>query len=214
MPKLVDLTGTRIGWLRVINRNTDNPSGPVMWNCVCDCGTELVRAAKWIRGPGVASCGCYNIALSTERFSKHGLARSVEYRIWQGMKSRCYSPSNAAYYKYGARGIGVCERWMNVENFISDMGPRPSPKHSLDRIDGTKDYSPENCRWATPEQQQRNIKTNVFLEYDGKSMIAADWAKIVGIDAKTIQSRIQKLGWTAEEALTLPLNFHHKHKRP
>jgi hypothetical protein len=102
---------------------------------------------------------------------------------------------------------------MVFENFLSDMGERPSPKHTLDRIDGAKGYAPDNCRWATPVQQQRNLKNNVLLTYQGKSMIAADWAKVVGIDEKTIQSRITKLGWTAEEALTLPLHFHHKHKK-
>lgn len=107
----------------------------------------------------------------------------------------------------------MCDRWMTFENFYADMGPKPSPKHSLDRIDGKKDYSPDNCRWALPKEQQRNIKTNVFLEHDGKSLIAADWAEIVGLDAKTIQSRVGKLGWTVAEALTLPLHFHHKHKR-
>jgi hypothetical protein len=129
------------------------------------------------------------------------------------MRARCTRPSSAAYYKYGARGITVCERWQSFENFYSDMGLKPSPRHTLDRIDGTKNYSPENCRWATPKEQQRNIKNNVILEHDGKALIAADWAKIVGLDAKTIQARIYKLGWTVEEALTLPRHFHHKHNR-
>lgn len=129
------------------------------------------------------------------------------------MRARCYKPSSAAYYKYGARGIMVCDRWQSFENFYADMGPKPSPLHTIDRIDGTKDYTPENCRWATPKEQQRNIRSNVVLHHNGRSMIAADWSKVTGLDAKTIQSRISKLGWTVEEALTLPKNFHHKHKR-
>ena len=129
------------------------------------------------------------------------------------MRARCDNPTNALYYKYGARGIQVCERWETFENFYADMGPRPSPKHTIDRIDGEGNYTPENCRWATSKEQQRNLKNNVFLEYNGKSMIAADWAKIVGINAKTIHCRVQRLGWSAEEALTLPLHFTHKHKK-
>jgi hypothetical protein len=101
---------------------------------------------------------------------------SAEYRTWVGMKARCYKPSSAAYYKYGARGITVCERWQTFENFLADMGPKPTPKHTLDRIDGSKGYSPDNCRWASHTEQQRNLKNNVYLEYNGKSMIAADWA--------------------------------------
>lgn len=213
MPNLVDLTGTRIGRLTVKGRNLDEPHGPVMWDCVCDCGTELVRAAKWIRGPGVASCGCYNRELSTARLGSHGLARTPEYKAWIGMKARCYSPSSAAYYKYGARGVTVCERWMTFENFFADMGKKPSPSHSIDRIDGSKGYEPGNCRWATAKQQQLNLKNNVRLDFDGKSLTAGEWSEIVGIDAKTISSRYQKLGWTAEEALTRPLNWHPKHKR-
>jgi hypothetical protein len=141
------------------------------------------------------------------------MSYSPEYRTWAGMKARCYSPGNAAYYKYGARGITVCDRWLVFENFIADMGKRPSTKHTLDRIDGTKGYEPSNCRWATPQQQQLNLKNNVRIAFDGKFLTAGEWSQIIGIDAKTISSRYQKLGWTAEETLTLPLHFHHKHRR-
>lgn len=129
------------------------------------------------------------------------------------MKNRCEKPSCAAYYKYGARGIKVCERWKTFENFYADMGPKPSAKHTLDRINGTGNYEPGNCRWATPHEQQRNLKNNVRLDYNGKSLTAGEWAEIIGLKAKTIESRIRLQGWTTEEALTLPLNFHHKHKR-
>jgi hypothetical protein len=128
------------------------------------------------------------------------------------MKARCYSPSSAAYYKYGARGIVVCERWRIFETFLADMGKRPSPRHTLDRIDGTKGYEPGNCRWATPQQQQLNLKNNVRIEFDGKSLTAGQWSRIVGLDEKTITSRYRQLGWTAEDALTLPLHFHHKRR--
>jgi len=212
MPRLVDLTGHRIGRLTIKGRNHEKPHGPVMWDCVCDCGTELVRGAKTIRGRGIASCGCYNRELSTKRFGSHGLSQTPEYKIWLGMKARCYSPSSAAYYKYGARGIVVCERWRIFETFLADMGKRPSPRHTLDRIDGTKGYEPGNCRWATPQQQQLNLKNNVRIEFDGKSLTAGQWSRIVGLDEKTITSRYRQLGWTAEDALTLPLHFHHKRR--
>ena len=213
MPNLVDLTGKRLGRLTVLGRNLDNPKGPVMWDCICDCGNKVVRNAKWIRSNGVQSCGCYTREHLISRVTSHGQSRSPEYRAWVGMKMRCENETNGAYCKYGERGIRVCERWQTFENFFADMGPKPSPKHTLDRIDGTKGYSPDNCRWASHKEQQRNLKNNVYLEHDGKSLIAADWAVIVGIDAKTIQSRVTKLGWTTEEALTLPLHFHHKHKK-
>jgi len=204
MPKLIDLTGKRLGRLLVLGRNRDKPNGPVMWDCVCDCGTHVTRDAKWIRYPGVASCGCYTKEVLMRVTRTHGMTKTAEYKVWLSMKSRCQTPSSAAYYKYGGRGIAVCDRWQSFENFLADMGEKPSPQHTIDRIDGTKGYSPDNCRWALPKEQQRNLKNNVFLEFNGKSLIAADWEPIVGIDAKTIQCRVQRLGWTAEEALTLP----------
>lgn len=213
MPNLVDLTGTKIGRLTVLGRNLEKPNGPVMWDCVCDCGTRLVRAAKWIRGPGIASCGCYVREHLLNRIKSHGLSRSAEYKIWRGMKNRCEKPNCSAYHKYGARGITVCSRWQKFENFYEDMGKRPTAKHTIDRIDGTKGYAPDNCRWATPKEQQRNLKNNVLLEYNGKSLSVAEWSDVVGIDAKTLWSRVKVLGWTTEEALTLPRHYHHKHKR-
>ncbi len=84
------------------------------------------------------------------------------YQIWVSMNGRCYCKGNSEYFRYGAKNIKVCDRWLDFNMFVADMSPRPSKKHSLDRIDGTKDYAPENCRWATPKQQSRNRKTNIL----------------------------------------------------
>src|SRR3990167_8868979 len=94
------------------------------------------------------------------------------------MKRRCFEPTNKTppYRDYGGRGITVCDRWMKYEYFIADMGRRPTPRHSIDRRDNNGNYSPENCRWATPSEQSRNQRRNVFIEFCGDRLILADWS--------------------------------------
>lgn len=126
------------------------------------------------------------------------------YRVWWAMKCRCYLSTDKRYSSYGGRGITVCDRWINsFQNFYDDMGDRPTPQHSLDRIDNDSPYSPENCRWATATQQQRNKTVSRLLTYKGKSLTTAEWSPLVGIPAKVIYDRVYR-GWSDEEALTVP----------
>jgi hypothetical protein len=212
MPKLIDFTGQKFGRLTVLSRAPNMAPGKTFWRCLCDCGAHAVfRADQFGRTPN-ASCGCYNIELAKARLTTHGRSHLPEYRIWAGIKSRCTRPSSAAFHKYGAKGVTVCDRWLTFANFFEDMGPRPSPQHTIDRIDGSKGYEPGNCRWATPTQQQRNLKNNVRITHDGRSLTAGEWSQVVGLKEKTIYSRVS-LGWTPEDALTKPLHFHHKHRK-
>ena len=136
---------------------------------------------------------------------KHGQANSgPEYRAWKSMKRRCENPSTLDYPLYGARGIKVCERWTDYANFLSDMGPRPSLSHTLDRINVEGNYEPSNCRWATNKQQQRNRRDNHLLTLGGKTQCLSAWEEELGISSTTIRSRI-KAGMTDEEALTTPI---------
>ena len=112
---------------------------------------------------------------------KHGMYKTPEYRRWVYMKSRCNSDP-----KYTSKGITVCSRWESFENFYADMGDLPSPKHTLDRVDGTKGYSPENCRWATYQEQNRNLCTNNI--YEGKTV--AEIAEAVGLTHNTVAYRV------------------------
>ena len=126
------------------------------------------------------------------------------YNSWQAMKVRCLNPNNKKYYRYGGRGITVCDRWMNnFSAFVEDMGERPKG-HSLDRIDNDGNYTPENCRWATHKQQCRNRSTNHLLVFNGKTQTLVEWAEELGISIKLIKNR-QNLGWSTEKIFTTPL---------
>jgi hypothetical protein len=149
----LDLMGKRFGRLTVRERARGR------WICKCDCGElKLVRGGD-LRVGKVTSCGCGRV--------KHGHARHVgerspEYQAWENMKQRCYNPNTTRYDDWGGRGIRVCDRWLKFENFLADMGLRPSAGHSIDRIDNDGNYEPGNCRWATRSQQQRNRRDNVI----------------------------------------------------
>jgi len=130
---------------------------------------------------------------------------SSEYSIWMNMRSRCKNPKNNRYHLYGARGITVCERWeTDFLNFLVDMGRRPSPAHSIDRIDNDGDYSPENCRWATRQEQSRNRRSSRFITHEGKRQTLADWAEEVGMSISALHARL-KNGWPVSLALSAPL---------
>lgn len=123
---------------------------------------------------------------------------------WRAMRQRCYYAKFKQYADYGGRGIIVCERWKDsFENFLEDMGPKPSPQHSLDRKDTDGNYTPENCRWATKLEQAQNARSNVLLTFQGKTQTISAWAKEIGMNYDTLKFRIQ-LGWPVEEALTKP----------
>lgn len=136
---------------------------------------------------------------------KHGLSRTAEYRAWQTMRLRCTVPSNPAFANYGGRGITVCARWLNsVEAFVEDMGPKPTPRHELDRIDNNRGYEPGNCRWVTRKQNDRNRRSNRMVEFRGERKALSAWCELFGVSQDTVSWRIKK-GWDLERALTTPV---------
>ena len=139
---------------------------------------------------------------------KHGKSKTPSYGIWRAMHDRCKNPKSHAWDLYGGRGITVCEEWGSFENFYADMGDVPAGM-SLDRKNNDKGYSPDNCRWASREEQGRNRRTNHHLTYQGKTQCIADWADELGMSPSTILSRVLGMGWTTERALTQPV----RHRR-
>lgn len=128
---------------------------------------------------------------------RHGLHGHSLYQIHCGMMNRCYNAKNPRYGSYGGRGIKVCVKWHRVENFIREVGPRPSKKHSLDRINNNGNYSPKNCRWATPKTQSNNTSKNILIKLNGRKMTIAQWARDSGIKNPTLHRRYY-IGGTKE----------------
>lgn len=134
---------------------------------------------------------------------KHGKRHERIYQIWCGMIQRCRNPSNPFFPEYGGRGIFVCHRWCNFQNFYEDMGDPPEGM-SIERIDNDRGYEPENCKWATRVEQNRNRRRKRILTVNGESKSMSEWAEIYGLKDRTIWQRLSK-GWTEEEAVTIPV---------
>lgn len=159
--------------------------------CKCDCGT-VKKVHLWnLEGNKTKSCGCLSAALLKERSSTHRMSLTPTHIAWKHMRQRCLSKTCNGYPSYGGRGIAICKRWDKFENFFKDMGVRPKGT-SLGRIDNNGDYSPDNCRWETPIEQANNKRNNVFIEYDGKRMTMAQWARHMGVHVSMIFNRMKK----------------------
>lgn len=198
-----DETGKRYGRL-VAKSKVERPGKGLFWNCVCDCGREVVVWGANLRSGNSKSCGCLGRENLRASKTSHGKAHTREYHVWLTMKSRCLNPNNQKYADYGGRGIKVCDRWLDFDAFYDDMGDRPSDAHSIDRIDNDGDYCPENCRWATTSQQQRNKRSSCVLAWNGKEQTAVEWAAELGISQAVIASRLYR-GWSVERTLTTPV---------
>lgn len=130
----------------------------------------------------------------------HGMAGSPEHKIWMGIKCRCKCPSATGYSRYGGRDIAVCESWRDsFEAFYRDMGPRPTPKHTVERKDNDKGYCKENCVWATRTEQMRNMSRNHLITFNGKTQCLQEWAEEFGLNKATLRRRLQR-GWSVERA--------------
>lgn len=192
--------GKVFGRLTVIGR--DEYGEKARYLCHCTCGVvRFFKLYNLTRGV-TRSCGCLAREHSRERATTYGKSHMPEATIWRAMKSRCQNPKNVQYASYGGRGIDVCARWQVFENFLEDMGTRPSDGHSIERMDNDKGYSPENCCWATRAVQSRNRRSNRIITYKGESMCLTDWAIRLGIKRLTLSMRFRR-GASVEKAFSM-----------
>lgn len=214
----INLVGKSFGRLTV-TEPAPNKNKRVAWLCKCECGNTKTILAGLLMVGHTKSCGCLHKEIATNNIRKqhgsgvdnpnykHGAraAKHAEYNIWKSMNQRCNNPNYDRFKDYGGRGITVCSEWTNsYESFIADMGPRPSPKYSVERIDNNKGYSPDNCKWATQHEQMANTRRNVFLTHEDETLHIAEWARRLNVNAGLLQHRYH-LGWSVEDILFKPL---------
>ena len=176
--------------------------------CRCVCGNTVLAKPHELRTREKTSCGCWKKQVLGENSKTHGRANSRTtgyanrtYGIWQAMRDRCSNPNRKDYHRYGGRGISVCARWQSFEVFLADMGEAPT-NLTLDRKDNDKGYSPENCAWATRNQQSYNSTRVVYVEHGGETRSLTQWQQKMGVKTYQYYRRLKK-GWSVKEALLL-----------
>ena len=202
-----DLTGQKYGRLAILGYGGHKPSGrqyQTFWYCRCDCGAITTVFTYSLVGNKTRSCGCLKVELARILNTTHGQTGTPLHITWKGIIRRCHSPKCDGFPNYGGRGIYVCERWRrSFEAFAEDMGERPSPNHSIGRIDNAGPYSNENCRWETYIEQANNKRSSRFIEALGKKQTLIQWSRELSVPRERIATRLN-LGWCAECALMLP----------
>lgn len=200
LPKHERLKGKEFGKLTVKEYLGINDNRQAEWRCKCSCGNKTIATTAQLKFGKKKSCGC----LQKEKASTHQMSGSRPYRIWLGMKSRCGNEDAWNYQRYGGRGISYAKRWENFENFWEDMKDGYSKDKTLERKDNNGDYTPENCRWATVKEQNRNKRNNVKLTLNGETKTASEWSNQLDIPLKTIYERVNQ-GWNDKRVLTTQL---------
>lgn len=194
----LDLVGREFGKLKVVSFVGLDARRNSLWLCVCGCGAERVHAGCNLTRGNIVSCGQAGCRRRVaDRVEDH-----PDFHVFTGMLTRCYNAADKGYSRYGGRGIVVCDRWRDggFRVFIADMGPRPTPEHSIERKDNNGPYSPGNCVWATAKEQGRNRRTNKRLTHNGETHTLSEWAEKLGINYRTLKARVRD-GWSVERAL-------------
>lgn len=206
MPAAKKLDGQVFGRLTVISR-AGSKSGRVLWACECQCGRTTEVVSHDLTSGHTTSCGCWRNERNTSTPVVHGHARrgvklTPTYRTWQAMMTRCYNPNVPPYKDYGGRGITVCAGWHYFENFLAYMGERPDGM-TLERVDNSGNYAPDNCKWATKAEQANNTRANRYVEFQGERITQAEFARRIGISQSTVSARLKR-GWTVEQIAATP----------
>jgi len=197
----IDISGNKYGRLKVLEK-ADKSKGQIRWLCKCDCGKETIVQGGHLREGNTTSCGCFANEILGNRVRTHGAKGTPEYKTWLAMNARCNNPNTSNYDHYGGRGVLVCDRWTNFENFYQDMGPRPEGT-TIDRENSNGNYEPGNCRWATSTEQARNKRNTRLLMVDGKQVPLVEECEKLGVSSQLVYRRMKR-GMSFEKAVNKP----------
>lgn len=215
MGKPIEIANQKFGRLTALKldhiQSRKNGGGIHYWLCQCECGNKVVvRKSALLKGHS-KSCGCYKMEVLKEKNKTHGLRYTKLYKKWLSIKKRCYNTKSQFYYCYGARGIKLCDEWLNDFKAFYDWAMANGYDENatlyqctLDRIDVNGNYEPLNCRWVNQKVQNRNSRHNHLLTYNGETHCLTEWAEIKGISADKIRNRLKRLNWSIEKALNTP----------
>jgi len=201
MPNLIDMAGLTFGRLTVVERSSIDPRK--RWLCRCECGVEKLIPRTALVTRRTVSCGCSRRERAIKMTTKHGHHRSSTWNSWYSMVRRCTSPTASHYECYGGRGISIAPEWLEFEQFLLDMGPRPIGM-SLERKDVNGNYGPSNCTWIPVAEQMANRRNNIRVEVGGRKMALSQACRMLGISYSRTQGRMQRLGWSFEKAISEP----------
>lgn len=207
----IDITGKKFGRLTVIKRveNYISPAGHslVQYLCKCDCGNEIVVTRCNLTRNNTLSCGCLQVEKAITVNTSHNLSKKRIYYLYRSMRNRCILKTDSNYKRYGARGIKVCQEWlddfMNFYNWA--MANNYNDTLTLDRIDVNGDYCPENCRWVTPKKQANNKRNNHKETFNGETHTISEWGDILNIKPRILYNRLNTYKWSVEKAFTTPI---------
>jgi hypothetical protein len=210
MPKFQDLTGLCFGRLTVLRclekarKLADGRKTHTRWFAQCECGNLVTPRSDALLSGVSQSCGCLHAEITSGRQTSHGMSDSPEYKAWAAMLQRCTNSNAPSYLHYGGRGIAVDPLWSSFENFYADMGPRPSPFHTLERLNNNLGYTRNNCSWELHQTQMNNTRQNKMLLFNGTVKTLMQWCRELNLPYSTIQSRLHACGWSADRALSTP----------
>lgn len=191
------MIGKKFGKLTVLKKLEERKRGKIAYECMCDCGNVAVVIGSDLKSGHIKSCGCLH-------GNNHKLSRTRIYSIYRHMKDRCYNKNNKRYKSYGGRGIVICDEWLNNNTLFFDWAMNNGYKDNLtiDRIDVNGNYSPDNCRWITNDEQQRNRRDTRNYTINGVTHCLKDWCEIYNLKYNTVRYRLNR-GWNIEKALEL-----------
>lgn len=198
------LTGKKFNRWTVLSFSHKNKHRENFWNCVCECGVHKVVSGNMLKGNHSKSCGCLQKEIAANK-KKHGMYKSKLYHVWAGMKQRCQNRNSKSYANYGGRSITVCKEWNDPIGFMNwALSHGYKEGLQLDRKNNSNGYTPENCRFITPRENESNRRNNVLLTVENQTKTLSEWTRLKGYKKDLIASRL-KLGWTAEDAVLTPL---------